>query len=87
MSREKRKKNRKRRQKARATRVSSSVKAPLTEADRRNAIARFANLRGQGGVTLGFAPLGPRVRASSPEELEEATNRALADETLEQDPS
>jgi hypothetical protein len=90
MSREKRKKIRKRRVARLAEYHRNQIpepKRPLTEADYANAIARFACMRGRGGVVIGFSPMGPRVEARNAEELREATDRALIELTEKQDPS
>ncbi|MEO8179439.1 MAG: hypothetical protein ABI895_11470 [Deltaproteobacteria bacterium] len=54
------------------------LERPLTENDLANAIARFSNLRGQGGVRFGFFPMFDFwVKASNPEELVETTREVL----------
>lgn len=60
---------------------------PLTEEERARVLSRFSCLRGRGGVTIGFHPLGRTVQASNPEELREAMERALIEETEQQVPT
>ena len=56
----------------------------LTDAQRARALARYRNLRGRGGVRVGFKQLGPTVEAKNPQELEEATDEALVQQTEKQ---
>ena len=59
--------------------AGSSVAVPsarMTEADYARARARFGCLRSR-GTEVGFGAMGPRVCASTPEELRQATDRAL----------
>ena len=44
----------------------------FTDADRARALARFRSLRGQGGVVIGFAAVGPMDEAATPAELSAA---------------
>jgi len=48
---------------------------------------KYRCLKGRGGVTIGWEPMGPTVDAKNPQELKAATEQALIDETLKQDPS
>jgi hypothetical protein len=58
----------------------------MTETDYANVYTRFACMRSRGGV-IGFSASGVRVDAATPEELTEATDRALIQVTEAQDPS
>jgi hypothetical protein len=55
----------------------------LSDADRARQLARFRNLRGR-GIAVSFPPLGPVVQASDPQELQEATDQALAEVVSEE---
>jgi hypothetical protein len=59
----------------------------MSDQERARALARFRSLRGRGGVSVAFHPVGPPVPAQNPQELQEAAEQALVSAALEQDPS
>jgi hypothetical protein len=63
------------------------ARPPLTSEEMARVFHKFANMSGRGGVHLSFLPMGPIVQARNPEELREATERALIEATEKQDPS
>ena len=72
----------------RKRRIHLSVRIPRaapSAPDCANTLARFGSLRSRAGV-IGFPPMGPRVDASTPKELREATDRALVQAAEEQEP-
>jgi len=81
------------RRRARRTRQQSEperVPAPpreLTAQEEAQILAKYRSMEGRGGVKIGFEPMGRVVQARNPEELKEAAEQALVDETLKQDPS
>lgn len=58
----------------------------MTEAEITNALARFKCMRSR-AYDLGFAPMAPRVDASTPEQMRDATENVLRQATEEQEAS
>lgn len=77
---------RKRRSRVVATDSVAAPSARMTEADYARARARFGCLRSR-GTAIGFGAMGPRVDASTPNQLTQATERALISVTEDQDAS
>jgi hypothetical protein len=66
--------------------AAKSTTEPLTDAEYARVLARYASMRSRSTV-LRFLTMGPLVKASTPEEMVEATIRAWIEAAEAQDPS
>jgi hypothetical protein len=71
---------------ARERHIPAREPPPPQPLGQQSALAKFRNLKGR-AIEIGFAPIGPAVKAENPEELSERVDEATVDATLKQRPS
>ena len=64
--------------------MSKDEKTQLTDKERARILQRYRGMTHR-GTRISFEPLGPAVEATTPEELEQATNQALGDAVQDQE--